>query len=67
MREKYGDDFYLEDRPRKHRYVYACGSRKQRAAMLAALRYTVEPYPKGESRRYNADAAIELQTAFFLE
>lgn len=66
MREKYGDDFYLEERPRKHRYVYACGSRKQRAEMLAALRYTVEPYPKGASRRYNADATIELQTVFLL-
>lgn len=66
MREKYGDDLYLEDRPRKHRYVYLCGTRKQRAAMLAALRYAIEPYPKGESRRYKADAAIELQTAFFL-
>lgn len=65
MREKYGDDFYLEDRPRKHRYVYACGNKKQRAAMLDALRYAVEPYPKGESRRYDADATIELQTAFF--
>lgn len=64
MREKYGDDFYLDDRPRKHRYVYACGNKKQRIAMLDALRYAVEPYPKGESRRYAADAAIELQTAF---
>lgn len=66
MRAKYGDDFYLEDRPRKHRYVYACGSRKQREAMLDALRYEVKPYPKGESRRYDASALIELQTAFVL-
>jgi hypothetical protein len=66
MRDKYGDDFYLEERPRKHRYVYACGNKKQRAAMLDDLRYAVEPYPKGESRRYDADATIELQTTFFL-
>ena len=66
MREKYRDDFYLDDRPRKHRYVYACGNKKQRIAMLDALRYAMEPYPKGESRRYDADAAIELQTAFIL-
>lgn len=57
MRAKYGEDFYLEDRPRKHRYVYLCGSARQRAAMRAALRYQVEPYPKGESRRYDAGRA----------
>jgi len=66
MRQKYGDDFYLEDRPRKHRYVYACGNKRQRKLMINALRYAVEPYPKGHSRRYNADAPIELQTAFLL-
>jgi hypothetical protein len=66
MREKYGDDFYLEDRPRKHRYVYPCGSKAQRKQILEALRYTVECYPKGESRRYNTSATIETQTAFFV-
>lgn len=25
MRDKYGDDFYLKDRPRKHRYIYILG------------------------------------------
>ena len=64
MRKKYGDDFYLEDRPRKHRYIYACGNKKQRAEMLHQLRYPVKPYPKGESRRYDANATIELQTVF---
>lgn len=39
MREKYGDDFYLEDRPRKHRYVIIKGSRKFRRDAIAALRY----------------------------
>lgn len=66
MREKYGDAFYLEDRPRKHRYIYLCGNKKQRKAMMNALRYEVEAYPKGESRRYDASAKIELQTAFLL-
>jgi hypothetical protein len=27
MREKYGEDFYLAPRPRKHRYVYVVGCR----------------------------------------
>lgn len=27
MREKYGDDFYLKERSRKHRYIYITGSK----------------------------------------
>jgi hypothetical protein len=64
MRDKYGDDFYLEDRPRKHRYIYLCGSKSQRSAMREALRYKLEPYPKGESCRYNAEGQIETQTVW---
>lgn len=66
MRAKYGDDFYLEDRPRKHRYVYLCGDKQQRTAMRSALRYAVEPYPKGESRRYDASGTIETQMALLV-
>ena len=61
MRAKYGDDFYLEPRPRKHRYVYFVGSKSQRRSMRAALRYPVEPYPKGETRRYDASAPVQTQ------
>ncbi len=46
MRDKYGDDFYLEPRPRKHRYVAFIGSKKYRKAALASLRYPVAAYPK---------------------
>lgn len=61
MREKYGDDFYLEDRPRKHRYVFFCGSRKQKKEMMTALKYERHEYPKGESKRYDASAPVESQ------
>lgn len=64
MREKYGDDFYLKDRPRKHRYVYFCGTRKQKKDMLASLSYPIERYPKGCSKTYNADVRIETQMVF---
>jgi hypothetical protein len=66
MREKYGDDFYLDDRPRKHRYVFAVGTKKQQTAIRAALKYPVEPYPKGQSQRYEINAPITTQTAFLL-
>ncbi len=61
MREKYGEDFYLGDRPRKHRYVYMCGNKKQREAMILALKYSIHENPKGESQRYDASASIETQ------
>jgi hypothetical protein len=52
MRDKFGEDFYLEDRPRKHRYIYICASKKQKRLLTAALRYPQEPYPKGDTKRY---------------
>jgi hypothetical protein len=61
MRETYGDDFYLQDRPRKHRYVYLHGGKRDRVAMREALRYPVEPYPKGESQRYDAGGDLPTQ------
>lgn len=45
----------------KHRYVFPCGNRRQRASILKLLRYSVFPYPKGESMRYDATAAVGSQ------
>lgn len=65
MRERFGDDFYLKDRPRKHRYIFFVGSATDRRAMRKALMYQIEPYPKGESRRYNASASVQTQGILF--
>lgn len=46
MRKKYGDDFYLAPRPRKHRYVYFTGNNRFKRAAKSSLKYSVEPYPK---------------------
>jgi hypothetical protein len=46
MRNKYGDDFYLSPRPRKHRYIYIIGSKPFKAKAKSSLKYKVEPYPK---------------------
>ena len=46
MRDKYGDDFYLEPRSRKHRYVMIKGSRGFVARAKKSLRYKIMPYPK---------------------
>jgi len=52
LKKKYGDDLYTEERPRKHRYLYLCGDRRERRQMRAELLYQAEPYPKGETKRY---------------
>jgi hypothetical protein len=55
MREKYGSDFYLEPRSRKHRYILPVGSRKFCRFVRGALLYQVMPYPRA------ASAALFLQ------
>jgi hypothetical protein len=46
IRAEHGDNFYMVDRPRKHRYIYFTGSKTQRKMFLRALRYEQEDYPK---------------------
>lgn len=46
MRSKYGDDFYLKPRSRKHRYVYFVGGKRFKSSALSSLKYTIEKYPK---------------------
>lgn len=45
MRDRYGDDFYLSPRPRKHRYIRIIGSRGFRAKAARAIKYGRMPYP----------------------
>jgi hypothetical protein len=46
IREKYGDDFSLVPRARKHRYVYFHGNRYDKKEMLLNLKYKTLSYPK---------------------
>jgi len=46
MREKYGDDFYLKPRPRKHRYLMVIGDKKYKKLVMKNLKYKLEGYPK---------------------
>ena len=46
MKNKYGDDFYLKPRPRKHRYVYICGPKLWKRGMKKQIKYKQENYPK---------------------
>ena len=44
-RVKYGDDFYLAPRPRKHRYVFVTGGAKFKANIKSQIRYPITPAP----------------------
>jgi hypothetical protein len=46
VRSKYGDRFSLQDRPRKHRYVFINARGRRRLEILASLRYRPQSYPK---------------------
>jgi len=48
MREKFGDDFYLAPRSRKHRYLFIIGGKREKKELWAAVRYPKQPYPKRE-------------------
>ena len=66
LREKYGDDFYMEDRARKHRYFYILGGKQVKKKMLKNLAYKVEAYPKGDNKRYDASYEASPQGVLFI-
>ena len=45
MRDKYGSDFYLSPRSRKHRYIFIVGSKKYKKEMSKLIKYKQEKYP----------------------
>jgi hypothetical protein len=63
-RGKWGEGFEYIERSRKHRYIFFVASKSQKKKLLSLLRYEQQPYPKGESKRYDANATIDLQTSF---
>jgi len=65
MREKFGEDFYLQERSRKHRYFYFLGNKKQVKEMSKLLPYKIEPYPKGDNKRYDASHQPTIQRQLF--
>ena len=65
LREMYGDRLYTLDRPRKHRYFYFLGTRKQKKSMRDSLTYAIEPYPKGHNERYDTYDNINRQGILF--
>jgi hypothetical protein len=46
LKELIGDNFYLEDRPRKHRYVFINARKNKKKELIKKLKYNICPYPK---------------------
>jgi hypothetical protein len=65
LRNKFGDDLIMIDRPRKHRYFYFIGDKREKKDMLKMLPYQIEPYPKGDNIRYDASYRPTIQTSLF--
>lgn len=57
-KEILGDKMVAKERSRKHRYVYFVGCNKK---IKDSLKYPIKQYPKGESKRYDAGAKLEVQ------
>lgn len=71
--EKYGMEYILNnphlfevvERPQKHRYLFFLGSKVEKKRMMKELRYTIQPYPKGETQRYNAEYKPSVTNSLF--
>ena len=42
----------MEERSRKHRYVYINANKSDKKKIMSALKYKIEPYPQGTPNRY---------------
>jgi len=49
LKEKYGDNFSLKPRPRKHMYEFVNATCKRKKDLLQSLKYKIMPYPKNSS------------------
>ena len=65
LREKFGDRLYMKERARKHRYFYLVGDKRDKRKMIKELPYEIQPYPKGENKRYDASYQPSTQTKLF--
>ena len=53
------------NRSAKHRYVFFVGTKAQKRNLLMQLNYVIQPYPKGESKKYDASHPVITQQMLF--
>jgi len=49
-------------RSAKHRYIYFHGTKPQKKLLRSLLKYDVEPYPKGDSKKYDSGSRVQTQS-----
>jgi hypothetical protein len=52
-------------RSAKHRYIYFHGNKRDKKKLLQLLKYKIEPYPKGDSQRYDSGKSVPTQQLLF--
>ena len=65
-RQKDKDKFYIIERPRKHRYFYLLGNKKEKKDMKNNLVYDILPNPKGDNKRYDCSYNPSIQRILFV-
>ena len=65
LRNKFGEDLIMVDRPRKHRYFIFTGNKHDQKKMRQMIPYSIQPYPKGDNKRYDASYQPAIQTTLF--
>ena len=58
-------DLAVRERPQKHRYVMFTGTKKEKKILKKALNYKIQPYPKGNNKRYDASYDPQVQLNMF--
>jgi hypothetical protein len=65
LKEKYGDDLYQVKREAKHRYVYVLADKRKKNQIMSKRLFKIEPYPKGQNKRYDSSYMPSIQTTLF--
>ena len=65
IKQDHGDDFYYTERSRKHRYIYFHADKKDKKLLKNLLNYKTEPYPKGNTKRYDSGGSVPTQDLLF--
>ena len=65
LRNHFGDNFYMRDRPQNHRYFYFAANKRYKKRMIKLLKYKIEAYPKGENKNYDASYNPSTQIQLF--
>lgn len=55
----------VRERPQKHRYIFFTGNKYAKRKFLSQLNYEIQPYPKGNNKRYDASYQPTTQAKLF--